>query len=871
MDSIEIDPTGASLNQVLKFNGTKFVPATDATGSQGVSYEETIGNNTDTTFTITHNLGTKDVNVIVRENINLYEVVDVRWEATTINVVTVDFSAAPTTNSKRVIVKGPGTKDFYSTVIGDGSNSTIVVNHGLGSRNIVPVIRSVDSPFEVVEVLSYATSLNSITLDFSAAPEAASLIASVYLLDLDNSYIETIGDGTNNEFTITHNLDTRDIGLTCRSTTSPYEFIPIRWEATSVNTAKVIFSSPPTVDSRKIGIYKALGGAKDFNDEITLDMLDGVSITSASNGQFLSWNGTNWVNASAPGGAGIDLLAIGSNVIPSVDNFYTLGNASLRWKSISIGSGTIYITDAGNNNQVALTINNGVFNIDGIVQAQLSNIAVTNLTFSDSTVQTTAARGFPAGGTSGQLIVKNSSTDYDYSWAEANSIQTSTVKHLVKNDSGAILTKGTVVYTNGANGSNILVKKALATNDLESSQVLGFVESNIAINGTGYVINNGIITNINTNSADAAGDPVWLSPTTAGEVVYGAANKPYGPNHVVYLGVVTRKNANTGEIFVHISNGWELEELHNVDLKTNAPSSGQFLKYNGSVWINDTIDLSTDTTGDFVSSLVAGTGITLSNNSGEGATPTITVNTSVIQARVANVSDTEIGYLDGVTSAIQTQLNNKANSNSSPVITLSGDLSGSATLTNLGNATLSATIVANSVALGTDTTGNYMSDISAGTGIAVSHTPGEGSTATVSIESTAWTAYTPTITADGGGFALNNGTLTGRYKQVGKTVFFKLKFVFGSTTAAGTGHWNFSLPVTAYDANFTFSAAILDNGNAWYGGIGNGNYTGSTSSFAVIIPGTSASVTTWATVGNGGPFIWGDADNITISGSYEAA
>jgi len=173
--------------------------------------------------------------------------------------------------------------------------------------------------------------------------------------------------------------------------------------------------------------------------------------------------------------------------------------------------------------------------------------------------------------------------------------------------------------------------------------------------------------------------------------------------------------------------------------------------------------------------------------------------------------------------------------------------------------------------LGTDTVGNYMSDVSAGTGIAVSHTPGEGSTATISIDSTAWTAYTPTITADGGGFALNNGTLTGRYKQVGKTVFFKLKFVFGSTTAAGTGHWNFSLPVTAYDSNFTFSAAILDNTVAWYGGIGNGNYTGSTSSFAVIIPGTSSSVTTWASVGNGGPFIWGTDDNITISGSYEAA
>ena len=52
-----------------------------------------------------------------------------------------------------------------------------------------------------------------------------------------------------------------------------------------------------------------------------------------------------------------------------------------------------------------------------------------------------------------------------------------------------------------------------------------------------------------------------------------------------------------------------------------------------------------------------GTG--LSYNDSTGA---ISVDTTAIQAKVANVSDTEIGYLDGVTSAIQTQLNDKASS-----------------------------------------------------------------------------------------------------------------------------------------------------------------------------------------------------------------
>ena len=67
-----------------------------------------------------------------------------------------------------------------------------------------------------------------------------------------------------------------------------------------------------------------------------------------------------------------------------------------------------------------------------------------------------------------------------------------------------------------------------------------------------------------------------------------------------------------------------------------------------------------------------------------------------------------------------------------PTISLTGDVTGSATMTNLGNVSISATVAANSVALGTDTTGNYIAAVSAGTGISVSGS-GEGATSTVSI------------------------------------------------------------------------------------------------------------------------------------------
>ena len=76
-----------------------------------------------------------------------------------------------------------------------------------------------------------------------------------------------------------------------------------------------------------------------------------------------------------------------------------------------------------------------------------------------------------------------------------------------------------------------------------------------------------------------------------------------------------------------------LSEVNLLDLGDVAianAQNGDFLRWNGTAWINDAVNLSTDTVGSYVQSLVAGTGITLTNNSGEGATPTVTVNTAVI-------------------------------------------------------------------------------------------------------------------------------------------------------------------------------------------------------------------------------------------------
>jgi hypothetical protein len=87
-----------------------------------------------------------------------------------------------------------------------------------------------------------------------------------------------------------------------------------------------------------------------------------------------------------------------------------------------------------------------------------------------------------------------------------------------------------------------------------------------------------------------------------------------------------------------------------------------------------------------------GTGLSYNDTTGA-----ISVDTTAIQARVADVSDTEIGYLNGVTSGIQTQIDNKASLSgatftgavSGTSLTLSGDLTVNGTTTTLNSTTIS--------------------------------------------------------------------------------------------------------------------------------------------------------------------------------------
>jgi len=84
-------------------------------------------------------------------------------------------------------------------------------------------------------------------------------------------------------------------------------------------------------------------------------------------------------------------VPVTGDLIPDVDDAYSIGSAAKRWKNIFLGPGTVNVTDSVLGTNATIGVANGVFFINGIAQAQLPNLKVTNLTFNDNTTQTTAA------------------------------------------------------------------------------------------------------------------------------------------------------------------------------------------------------------------------------------------------------------------------------------------------------------------------------------------------------------------------------------------------------------------------------------------------------------------------------------------------
>ena len=155
----------------------------------------------------------------------------------------------------------------------------------------------------------------------------------------------------------------------------------------------------------------------------------------------------------------------------------------------------------------------------------------------------------------------------------------------VYNETGATLTKGTIVYINGGHGNLPTVTKSQANNETNSSQTLGIVQVDITNMNNGHIVIIGTLSDLDTHSY-AVGAILYLSPTVAGA---WTDVKPSAPNHLVYVGTVVRSHPTQGVVEVRIQNGYELQELHNVSITSVANNDGLFYESATSLWKNKTI------------------------------------------------------------------------------------------------------------------------------------------------------------------------------------------------------------------------------------------------------------------------------------------
>ena len=193
----------------------------------------------------------------------------------------------------------------------------------------------------------------------------------------------------------------------------------------------------------------------------------------------------------------------------------------------------------------------------------------------------------------------------------------------------------------------------------------------------------------------------------------------------------------TADLYGNANTATKLATTRYINLSGDAVGSATF-DGTGNADISVTVSgitdvqLGSDTTGDYVANVLAGTGIVVSNQGGETASPTVALDTSGVTANTyGGASQVPVLTVDAygrITAAANVSVAGVTN------FAASGN---TFTISTADGGSFSASIQENSVRLGTDTTGDYVQNVIPGTGITVAGTPGETRDTTIGLADTA--------------------------------------------------------------------------------------------------------------------------------------
>lgn len=311
--------------------------------------------------------------------------------------------------------------------------------------------------------------------------------------------------------------------------------------------------------------------------------------------------------AGITGGTGVTVTGSGSEgATPSVAIGQAVGTGdTVAFGGLNVDSGTLYVDST--NNRVGINDTTPSYSLDVTGDGHFS----TDLTV-DGTLYAPHIHGDLAG-----LVYTH-----------------------VKNTTASIIPNGTPVYATGTVGSTQVIEIAPAdASNSAKMPAIGITDGALAVNGTGHVVIVGDLDSQNTN-AFTINQPLYVA---SGGGLTGT--RPTGASDVIQvIGHVSRVNTNTGGIVVAC--GPSANTPNTISVTGNiSTSAGQFNgsgagltsipagQLTGTVPSgnigNDSVALGTKTTGDYVATVAASTGVTVSGGTGEGSTATISIGQAV--------------------------------------------------------------------------------------------------------------------------------------------------------------------------------------------------------------------------------------------------
>jgi len=438
----------------------------------------------------------------------------------------------------------------------------------------------------------------------------------------------------------------------------------------SKNSIKFVDAGAVVSTLNSTSLTSISSSAITFSQMLThgIPTMDGSSTNNFTGSQFISGN-----------------INITGSIIPGASNLYDLGSETKIFRDLYISTGSIKIVNPGTGVVVGTLSSNasGDFNTAGAISSSTIT-GLGNATLYSSSVASRLVI-VEAVSASVKAVTDTFATSASVASATATSIST---------------LSGSVKAVTDTFATSASVASATATS---ISTLSGSVATNLgqAVNPTSDVTFRTITAN------------EFHITTISSSVLFTSGSTKFGDTSDDIMSVTGSLNI-TGSINV----------IGAISSST-ITGFGNVTTHSSSVATRlNTIE----TAGYAVSSSVASataTSITSLSSSVKAVTDTFATSASVASATATSIS-TISGSVKTVTDALSGRVTTLEGKDIS--ITLTGDVTGTGTITDLANVSFATTIAADSVALGTDTTGNYVATMTAGTGITVGTATGEGST-----------------------------------------------------------------------------------------------------------------------------------------------